>query len=53
MTVDINSSGRITRVNQQQFTTTLLSRNPLNATGEALINRVLELPRAGRLRVVD
>ncbi len=49
----ITSSGRITRVDQQQFMTMLLSRNTLNSTEEALINRVFELLRAGRLRVVD
>lgn len=49
----ITSSGRITRVDQQQFMKTLLSRNILDPTEEVLINRVFELLRAGRLRVVD
>jgi len=49
----ITSSGRITRVDQQQFMATLLSRNTLDPTEEALVNRVFELLRAGRLRVVD
>lgn len=49
----ITSSGRITRVDQQQFMATLLSRNTLDPTEEALVNRVFELLRTGRLRVVD
>ena len=49
----ITSSGRITRVDQQQFMKMLLSLNILNPTEEALITRVFELLRAGRLRVVD
>lgn len=49
----ITSSGRITRVDQQQFMAALLSRNTLDPTEEALVNRVFELLRAGRLRVVD
>ncbi|PZV19365.1 MAG: hypothetical protein DCF22_00355 [Leptolyngbya sp.] len=53
MVQKITSSGRITRVDQQQFMATLLSLNTLNSTEEALINRVFELLRAGRLRVVD
>jgi hypothetical protein len=32
---------------------TLLSRNTLDPTEEALINRVFELLRPGRLQVVD
>jgi len=51
--IKITSSGRITRVDQQQFMATLLSRNTLDPTEEALVNRVFELLRAGRLRVVD
>jgi hypothetical protein len=49
----ITSSGRINRADQQQFMATLLSLNTLNSTEEALINRVFELLRSGRLRVVD
>ncbi|MEX0269141.1 hypothetical protein AB3R30_08355 [Leptolyngbyaceae cyanobacterium UHCC 1019] len=49
----ITSSGRINRADQQQFMATLLALNTLNSTEEALINRVFELLRAGRLRVVD
>lgn len=53
-TVDkITSSGRITRLDQQQFMATLLSLDTLNSTEQALINRVFDLLRAGRLRVVD
>lgn len=53
MVQKITSSGRINRVDQQQFMATLLSLNTLNSTEEALIKRVFELLRAGRLRVVD
>jgi hypothetical protein len=49
----ITTTGRISRADQQQFMATLLARNTLNSTEEALINRVFELLRAGRLRVVD
>lgn len=49
----ITASGRISRSDQQLFMTTLLSKKIINAKEEAMINKVFELLRAGRLRVVD
>lgn len=49
----ITASGRISRADQQQFMSTLLSKNKISSTEEAMVNRVFELLRAGRLRVVD
>lgn len=49
----ITASGRISRADQKQFMATLLAKSTINSTEEALINRVFELLRAGRLRVVD
>jgi hypothetical protein len=49
----ITSSGRISRADQQQFMSALLSQKSLGSTEQVLINRVFELLRAGRLRVVD
>ncbi|MBF2025413.1 MAG: hypothetical protein IGS48_01425 [Oscillatoriales cyanobacterium C42_A2020_001] len=49
----ITASGRISRADQKQFMATLLSQKSISATEQALIDRVFELLRAGRLRVVD
>ncbi len=49
----ITESGRISRADQQQFMATLLSKNKISSTEQALVDRVFELLRAGRLRVVD
>jgi len=49
----ITASGRITRADQQQLMHTLLSKSKISSTEEAMVNRVFELFRAGRLRVVD
>jgi hypothetical protein len=49
----ITSSGKISRADQQQFMTAMLSRKTIGSREEVLINRIFELLRAGRLRVVD
>jgi len=49
----ITSSGRISRADQQQFMAALLSQKTISSTEQAMINRIFELLRAGRLRVVD
>lgn len=49
----ITSSGRISRSDQQRFMSTLLSQQRITSAEHELINRVFELLRAGRLRVVD
>ncbi len=49
----ITSSGKISRADQQQFMAALLSQKTISAAEEAMINRIFELLRAGRLRVVD
>jgi len=49
----ITASGRISRADQKQFMATLLSKKSITATEQALIDRVFELLRTGRLRVVD
>lgn len=49
----ITSSGKISRADQKQFMSALLSQKTISAAEEAMINRVFELLRAGRLRVVD
>jgi hypothetical protein len=53
MVQKITSSGRISRADQQQFMSALLSQKSLGSAEQVLINRVFELLRAGRLRVVD
>jgi hypothetical protein len=49
----ITACGKITRADQQQFMSALLSQKIINQAEQELINRVFELLRAGRLRVVD
>jgi hypothetical protein len=49
----ITACGKITRADQQQFMAALLSQKTINQAEQELINRVFELLRAGRLRVVD
>lgn len=49
----ITACGRISRADQQQFMSALLSQKSISQTEQALINRVFELVRSGRLRVVD
>ncbi len=49
----ITSSGKIIRADQQQFMAALLSQKTISSAEEAMINRIFELLRAGRLRVVD
>jgi peptidoglycan hydrolase CwlO-like protein len=53
MVSKITASGKISRADQQQFMAALLSQAKISATEQALVNRVFELLRAGRLRVVD
>ncbi|MDX2244364.1 MAG: hypothetical protein NW224_27130 [Leptolyngbyaceae cyanobacterium bins.302] len=53
MVSKITESGKISRADQQQFMATLLSQNKISAAEQALVNRVFELLRAGRLRVVE
>ncbi len=49
----IISCGKITRSDQRQFMSTLLSQKTINQAEHDLINKVFELLRAGRLRIVD
>ncbi|MBW4693957.1 MAG: hypothetical protein KME27_19610 [Lyngbya sp. HA4199-MV5] len=49
----IRACGRISRKDQQQFMSALLSQKTISQTEQALINQVFELLRSGRLRVVD
>ncbi|MCL6435556.1 MAG: hypothetical protein K6T90_15350 [Leptolyngbyaceae cyanobacterium HOT.MB2.61] len=49
----ITACGKISRADQQQFMSALLSQTSISQTEHELINRVFELLRAGRLRVVD
>ncbi|UBF23595.1 hypothetical protein K9N68_17590 [Kovacikia minuta CCNUW1] len=49
----IIACGRITRKDQRQFMSALLSQQTINQAEHDLINRVFELLRAGRLRIVD
>ncbi len=49
----ITSSGKISRADQKQFMAALLSQKTISAAEEAMINRIFELLRAGRLRVID
>ncbi len=53
MVSHITACGRISRADQQQFMSALLSQKTISQTEQGLINRVFELLRAGRLRVVD
>lgn len=53
MVQKITSSGKISRADQQQFMAALLSQKTISSAEEAMINRIFELLRAGRLRVVD
>jgi hypothetical protein len=53
MVQKITSSGRISRADQHQFMSALLSQKSLGSAEQMMINRVFELLRAGRLRVVD
>ncbi|MBL1174695.1 hypothetical protein [Pantanalinema sp. GBBB05] len=53
MVEKITSSGRISRADQQQFMSVLLSQTMIGSAEQELINRVFDLLRAGRLRVVD
>jgi hypothetical protein len=49
----IIACGKITRKDQRQFMSTLLSQQTINQAEHDLINKVFELLRAGRLRIVD
>lgn len=53
MVSKITQSGKITRADQRQFMATLLSQSKISSSEHAMINRVFELLRAGRLRVVE
>lgn len=53
MVEKITASGRISRADQQQFMSALLSQSMIGSAEQELINRVFDLLRAGRLRVVD
>jgi peptidoglycan hydrolase CwlO-like protein len=53
MVNQITACGKISRADQQQFMSALLSQKSISQTEQALINRVFELLRRGRLRVVD
>jgi hypothetical protein len=50
---NIIASGKISRVDQQKLMSALLSRNTISKSDMALINRIFDLLRVGRLRVVD
>lgn len=49
----ITTSGRISRADQHKFMSALLAKNSLSRTEQHQINRIFDLLRAGRLRVVD
>jgi hypothetical protein len=49
----ITASGKISRADQQRFMSVVLSQTNINPAEHDLINRVFDLLRAGRLRVVD
>lgn len=49
----IIASYRITRSDQQKLMNTLLSQQRIGSGEQVLIDRVFDLLRAGRLRVVD
>ncbi len=53
LTEAIVTSGRISRSDQQRFMSALLSQNSLGKIERIHINRVFDLIRAGRIRVVD
>lgn len=53
MVEKIIACGKISRNDQHQFMAVLLSRNTISKTEQTLINRVFDLLRSGRLRVVD
>lgn len=53
MVSKITTSGKISRADQQQFMAALLAQSKISAAEQALVNRVFELLRAGRLRVID
>jgi hypothetical protein len=50
---DIISCGKISRADQQRFMSALLSLNTISKDDLTQINRVFDLLRNGRLRVVD
>lgn len=49
----ITECGKISRLDQQQFMSALLAQQTISQAEHELINRIFELLRAGRLRVVD
>lgn len=49
----IFSTRRITRVDQERFMSTLLSKKALSTTEQVQINRVFDALRSGLIRVVD
>lgn len=49
----IIAAGKISRSDQQRFMSAMLSQNTLGKSEQAQINRIFDLLRAGRLRVVD
>ncbi len=49
----ITACGKISRADQQQFMSALLSQKSISQTEQELINQVFERLRSGRLRVVD
>ncbi len=53
MVSKITESGRISRADQQVFMATLLSKAKISSAEQAIIDRMFELLRSGRLRVVD
>lgn len=53
MVSKITQTGKITRADQRQFMSTLLSQSKISSAEHAMINHVFELLRAGRLRVVE
>lgn len=53
MVSKITESGRISRADQQAFMATLLSKAKISSAEQAIVDRMFELLRSGRLRVVD
>jgi hypothetical protein len=50
---NIIASGKISRADQQKLMSALLARNTISKSDMTLINRIFDLLRVGRLRVVD
>ncbi|MBW4521697.1 MAG: hypothetical protein KME16_18610 [Scytolyngbya sp. HA4215-MV1] len=50
---NILACGKINRADQQRFMSILLSQSSIGKAEQSQLNRIFDLLRAGRLRVVD